>query len=38
MKSAGGHSATVVWERGVFKGSPVGGQGCCVKHHQGAVE
>lgn len=27
MKSAGGHSATVVWERGVFKGSPVGGAG-----------
>lgn len=25
MKSAGGHSVTVVWERGVFSGSVVGG-------------
>lgn len=25
MKSAGGHSVTVMWERGVFKGSRLGG-------------
>lgn len=37
MKSAGGHSATVVWERGVFKGSPVcvwGGVVLCTTRGQ----